>query len=115
MKVAVCTTDGADVDLHFGKTSTFFIYETNGGGMTLIDKRGVEQYCGSDEFLNNDGSDKFQLSKIEKIYSVVKDCEKIYTVKIGDKPLEELAEKGIAVQTCSCAVDSISTCGGNCK
>lgn len=115
MKVAVCTTDGAEVDLHFGKTSTFYIYETNGGGMTLFEKRDVEKYCSSDEFLNDDGSDTFQLAKIEKIFGAIKDCEKLYTVQIGDKPMKELMEKGLRVQKCSCAVDSISSCGENCK
>lgn len=112
MKVAICTTDGAEVDLHFGKTETFYIYEVKGGGQTLVEKRNVESYCScGDEPVAHD----FDKPKFDKIFETIKDCDKLYTVRIGDAPLQKLQEQGMEVKLCSCAVDSIPTCSGNCK
>ncbi len=110
MKIAVCTSDGNKVDLHFGKTSTFYVYEIEKGEKNFIDKRDVGAYCSSE---NKDHG--FKIDKFEMTYQALKDCKKLYTASIGDTPKLKFEEKGIEVKLCSCDIDSIPTCSGNCK
>jgi predicted Fe-Mo cluster-binding NifX family protein len=44
MKVAICSSDGTKVDLHFGKTNTFHIYNFEGGKKSAIALREIEKY-----------------------------------------------------------------------
>ena len=41
LKIAVATSDGLNVDLHFGQTAQFSIYELQGEGFELLEKRAV--------------------------------------------------------------------------
>lgn len=116
MKIAICTSNGSDVDLHFGKTDTFYIYQIDNGIKSLLDKREVEKYSPVKEFLKDTGdTHKYDSIKFEFIYNTIKDCKKIYTVSIGEVPRQKLDDKGIEVQICNCPIDLISTCNGNCK
>lgn len=116
MKIAVTTTDGINVNQHFGKAEDFYIYDLVGGTATFLNKRNVQSYCETDE--KGDAVDPdhdFSLDRFSLVYEVIKDCEKLYTQQIGDKPLEKLIDKGIKVQKCMCGIDSLPTCSGNCK
>lgn len=116
MRIAVCTSSGSDVDLHFGKTTTFYIYEVEKGRKTLLAKRKVEAYSPSAEFLKeSEGSHAFDPSKFELAFAVISDCRKLYTLDIGDEPASKLKEKGIEVQLCDCPIEKIPTCSGKCK
>ena len=42
MKIAVASTDGKNVDLHFGKAKTLCIYQYENGKSELIEKREVK-------------------------------------------------------------------------
>lgn len=116
MKVAICSSDGIDVDLHFGKTSEFYIYNIHGGHKTFLEKRGLEKYSPTEEFLSGLSSDhEFDSNKFDAVYKALSDCKKIYTVSIGAVPSEKLKEQGMEIQLCSCPISSIPTCSGNCK
>ena len=41
VKVAIATSDGINVDLHFGQANAFFIYELKGSKFELTEKREV--------------------------------------------------------------------------
>ncbi len=116
MKAAICSSDGSHVDLHFGKTSVFYIFEIENGLKTMIGKRSIDKYSPSDIFLKEGNeSHVFDRQKFDKVYEVISDCEKIYTTTIGEVPRKNLEEKGISVQLCNCPIDMIPTCKGNCK
>ena len=116
MKAAVCSSDGSHVDLHFGKTSVFYIFEIENGLKTMIGKRSIDKYSPSEMYLKEGNeSHEFDRQKFDKVYEVISDCGKIYTTSIGDVPKHKLEEKGIAVQLCNCPVNMIPTCSGNCK
>ena len=42
MKIAVSSSNGKDVDLHFGKSKTLYVYEFNGENTKFFEKREVE-------------------------------------------------------------------------
>ena len=116
MKAAICTTDGSKVDLHFGKTSIFYIYEIEKDAKTLLEKRIVEKYSPSKEHLiESNISHIFDPKKLEFICNTISDCKKVYTVSIGEIPKQKLATKGIEVQLCNCPIELIPTCSGKCK
>jgi len=115
MKIAICTSSGKNVDLHFGKTSTFYVYSVNHGEKIFEDKRSISPYCATDEYENSLGTHTVQLDKLKNIFEAINDCTKLYTVSIGEKPKEELEKLGLTVQLCDCPIDSIPTCSGNCK
>jgi nitrogen fixation protein NifB len=114
MKIAICSSNGEKVDMHFGETASFYIYEVEGKRKSFVEKRFTSPYCETGPRAKNQ-QHAFNNDKIESIYNVIKDCNKMYTVAIGEKPGEELKQKGISVQLCNCNVDMIPTCDGNCK
>ncbi len=113
MKVAICSSDGAHVDLHFGKTSTFYIFEFGRGVRKLMDRRNVRKYCASgiDDYKNGN-THQFDKSRFESVFEAISDCKKMYTVSIGETPRQKLEEKGIEVEQCLCAIDWIPVAEG---
>lgn len=110
MKVAICSSDGAKVDLHFGKTSSFYIFDFSNGRKELIDHRSVESYCPSSEKGNGlENQHAFSKEKFEKVYQSICDCDKIFTVAVGETPKKKLEEKGIGVELCMCDISWIPT------
>ena len=100
--------------MHFGETASFYIYEVKGKEKHFVEKRFTSPYRETSPRTENQ-QHAFNNDKIEGIYNVIKDCNKMYTNAIGEKPGEKLKQKGISIQLCSCRVDMISTCDGNCK
>ena len=114
MKVAICTSNGKHVDLHFGKTSTFYIYEIDHQTPVFQEKRDVEAYCPQADIKPTD-QHAFNVDTFQNVYQALEDCERLYTVAIGDKPKAELRNKGMRIYLCNCPVDNIPTCEGKCK
>ena len=115
VRIAVTTTDGIKVNQHFGKATSFNIYDVEGDTMKMVDLRQVQSYCECENGEPIDPNHSFQEDRFSKVKEVIKDCEKLYTAQIGEKPKEQLEIIGIDVQLCGCKVDQISTCKGNCK
>ncbi len=115
MKIAVTTTDKQTVNQHFGKASSFSIYEINAGELKFIETRETTAYCqGGAEEPVNDGH-AFSDEKLDAVYETIKDCKTLYTKQIGDKPGAALLSKGIEIKPCSCKIEQIVGCSGNCK
>lgn len=91
-RVAVATHSGVMVDVHFGQAKEFYIYDTDGENMTLVEKRGVEQYCSGKEHCDPEMA---HMGKIDRIVATIADCRYVLSLKIGDSPREKLEERGI--------------------
>lgn len=115
MKIAITTTDKKKVDQHFGKATSFSIYEKTDGKIKFIETRHVESYCEQENGKAIDPNHKFSSDRFESVYEQIKDCSVLYTQQIGDKPGEVLQTKGIKIQTCKCNIEQIPTCKGECK
>ena len=115
MRIAVTTTDGEKVDQHFGKATSFNIYDMVDGKLKMVDLRQVESYCECENGEPVDPNHKFSNDRFSMVKEVIKDCKKLYTVQIGEKPKEQLKIIGIDVQLCNCKIDQIAGCKGNCK
>jgi len=115
MRIAVTTTDGKKVDQHFGKATSFNIYEMENGTLKMVDLRDVESYCECVNGVPVDPNHKFSSDRFSLVKETIKDCTKLYTVQIGEKPKEQLENAGIEVQLCNCKIDNIAGCKGECK
>ena len=91
MKVAVASSDGKNVNEHFGRAETFYIYELQDGLVTLVEKRKTLSYS----TWMGDPAHKFDADRFEAVFSVIKDCMIVYVERIGDVPALKLKEKGI--------------------
>jgi MoaA/NifB/PqqE/SkfB family radical SAM enzyme len=88
LKFAVATKSGIGVDLHFGHALEFEIYEYKNKKVALLERRSVLKYCNGKE--DCDEEDKFT-----KILNVIKDCDGVISLRIGDEPRKKLQTEGI--------------------
>ncbi|TVZ38806.1 putative Fe-Mo cluster-binding NifX family protein [Alteromonadaceae bacterium 2753L.S.0a.02] len=86
VKVAIASKDGISVNLHFGHADTFWIYEITAENFSLLEKREVDKYCHG-----HTGSQ----SAMAKILETIKDCQAVFSAKIGDGPTEKLSNIGV--------------------
>lgn len=115
MKIAVTTTDGVNVNQHFGKADSFYIYEVKNGELKNIEKRDVKPYCDSGSDTMPDPNHNYSVDKLLLAFEVIKDCKILYTQQIGKKPEQGLHNMGITVKLCNCPIESVVGCSGECK
>jgi nitrogen fixation protein NifX len=89
MKIAVVTTDGINVDDHFGKAERFLVYESRDGRMIQVGERKTGPLSAGDP------DHPFDPERFSKIVSSIADCKRVYVTKIGDIPAEKLRTQGI--------------------
>jgi predicted Fe-Mo cluster-binding NifX family protein len=103
MKVAVCTSNGNEVDIHFGRTENFYIYEVENSNIAQLEIRSTEKYCAG----YSSPDHEFQYDKLNNIFETIKDCEVLFTVKIGEAPKAALEYKGIKIIECEAVVSKL--------
>lgn len=91
MQIAVATSNGEKVDVHFGKAKEFSIYKWDAPKWTLVGKRATQSYCKCSDC----GPHDFFTDRFEMLYDVIKDCQAVFVESIGDTPAKKLKEKGI--------------------
>ena len=108
MKVAICSSDGIHVDTHFGKTTSFSIFEFDGEKKVPIEMRKVKRY--SPVKMDESGvsnSHPFEQEKFDLVLNAINDCEILYTTAIGKTPQKKLEERGVRVKVCKCMINRI--------
>ncbi len=94
MKVAFATTDGKQVDEHFGRAGLFAVYEIMETGHRFVEMRkfadGVDQAIVSTKDQGQAHEDAVQ-GKVERLA----DCKLIYLTEIGGPSAARLVKKGI--------------------
>lgn len=90
MKIACASTNGIEVNEHFGTASEFYIFRLEGGELNLEDKVTVEPYSSGDQ-----KDHPFALSAFERVSTALSGCKRVYVVKIGTTPARELRKLGI--------------------
>ena len=87
-RIAVVSTDGINVDDHFGKASRFLIYDLD-DQMRWIEERPTEALSVEDP------DHPFDPEKFFRIATLLKDCCKVYVTRIGEVPAAKLKELGV--------------------
>lgn len=84
--IAVASKDGISINEHFGHAKQFWIYAVTADQCRLLEKREVDNYC-----LGHHSSQ----SAMDKILETIKDCQAVFTAKIGDGPTDKLTRIGV--------------------
>ncbi|MBI4848601.1 MAG: nitrogen fixation protein NifX [Nitrospirae bacterium] len=94
MKVAFATTDGTNVDEHFGRAGKFVIYELMKDGYKFLETRkfadGRDAEIEGTKDMGQVHDDRVQ-AKVDKLA----DCKIIYLTEIGGPSAARLVKKGI--------------------
>ncbi len=88
LRIAIVSTDGVNVNDHFGMAKRFLVYDCN-DEMTLVEERPTESLSVGDP------DHTFDAEKFGRIADLLKDCSKIYVTQIGEVPASKLEELGI--------------------
>ena len=89
MKIAVATTNGIEVNEHFGRADNFFIYVMTSEGPVKVEEVEVKPLS------TGDRKHPFEADRFRDIAEALKGCERVYVAKIGERPAEELEKIGI--------------------
>ena len=101
MQIAIVSTDGKNVNDHFGKAERFLIYEITDSHMTKLAERKVAP------FSSGDSSHRFNSARFEPVAEALAGCAEVYITKIGEKPRRELEKRGITPVIYEGAIDAI--------
>lgn len=94
MKVAFATTDGTNVDEHFGRSGKFAIYELTMDGYRFVEMRRFAD--GRDtEVEQTKGMGQMHDDRVESKVERLADCRIIYLTEIGGPSAARLVKKGI--------------------
>ena len=103
-RVAVTSKYEKLVDQHFGHAERFLIYETDGTGGSLVERRVAPQYCSGNDYCESE--DDLKQETVKKL----SDCDAVLTLRIGAHAKERLMAHGImAVEFCSGIADGLET------
>jgi len=94
MKVAFATTDGINVDEHFGRCGRFVIYELTRDGQRRLEER-VFADGRDDAVESTKGQGKAHDEAVEAKVEALADCGIIYVTNIGGPSAARLSRRGI--------------------
>ncbi|MDR3232001.1 MAG: hypothetical protein LBT65_11225 [Synergistaceae bacterium] len=110
-RVAFASSDGSFIDYHFGRATTFFIYDV---GFTapdgqpvpsaLIEKRRCYRIPGQGGV---EQSVAHHREELERIAELLKDCDAIFVVRIGPAPADFLIDRGFRVFQMEARIDRV--------
>lgn len=92
MLIAVTSSDGKDIDTHFGKADRFLVYEVGVGEPALLYEVQTPRYCGG----TGPGHDLMQ-DKLAAIATGLGACRVVVTAMIGESPKEEMERLGVDI------------------
>lgn len=96
-KVAIASTDGETVNMHYGKATKFYIYSIDDEvGYDLVEERQVEPVC-------QEGS--HVISKMEESVLRFTDCRYIVVSRLGTAASSALSSAGITAMELPGTID----------
>jgi predicted Fe-Mo cluster-binding NifX family protein len=100
--IAVCSTDGRYIDLHFGHTNVFYILQIDDktGKWEILEKKElpVSSVCSGGENCNtgcNGNRHENMMARIKTVTELLVGCKYLLTARIGPKPGDLLRHAGI--------------------
>jgi nitrogen fixation protein NifX len=94
MKVAFATTDGINVDEHFGRAGMFAIYELTKNGYKFIELRKFAD--GRDTKVEEiKGMGEIHEDRVQRKVDKLADCKIVYLTEIGGPSAARLVKKGM--------------------
>lgn len=84
-RVAVASSDGEQIDLHFGQAYQFYIYDLDDSGYSLVEVRKAA------------GLLTHNAAEIARKTAVLQDCDALFAAKIGLGAIKQLAGQKIRI------------------
>lgn len=94
MKVAFATTDGINVDEHFGRAGMFAVYELTDQDYRFVELRKFAEGRDTDIEMTR-GMGQVHDDRVEGKVSRLADCKIVYLTEIGGPSAARLVKKGI--------------------
>ena len=98
-KIAVATSDGFEVNEHFGHAKFFRVYELGENEYTFLEVRDAVAAC--QHQLGHD------TTRFDKIIELLSDCDALLVQKIGPGAAEYLIKKNVRVFEVSGSIDAV--------
>ncbi len=89
VSMAVATSGGGLVNLHFGHAREFLVYEASSQGVRFVGHRKADRYCGGGDTCG-DGE-----STLSGIIRALEGCEAVLCSRVGYEPWELLEQAGV--------------------
>lgn len=102
MLIAVTTSNGIDVDTHFGKAERFLIYELDSSEPHLLGEVKTPSYCSGAA-----PGHSLMPDKLGNISHALGECRVVVTAMIGEAPQQELERLGITVHAVTAPVAEV--------
>lgn len=93
LRLAVATRSTTHVDEHFGHATSFYIYDTDGDDVRLVEERPVARFCEGPATCGRPDLDR----NLAGALAAVADCDAVLALKVGPAPRHELARAGVRV------------------
>ena len=94
MKIAFATTDGINIDEHFGRAGMFAIYELSADGYRLIELRRFAD--GRDAAIEESkGMGEIHDDRVQGKVAKLADCKIVFLTEIGGPSAARLVKKGM--------------------
>jgi predicted Fe-Mo cluster-binding NifX family protein len=103
MIIAVASSDGKEINQHFGQAERFLVYEVSETEVVFKGEERVERYC------TDDPDHARRKPLIETVAGKLKDCRAVVCSQIGPSPQMELESLGIEVYTAEGPIDRVLT------
>jgi lactoylglutathione lyase len=84
LRVAIASSEGQRIDLHFGAAEQFYVYDVDAAGSRLVETRAIAEHQTSEDE-----------DRREVVCRMLADCSTLLVAKIGPAPQEQLAAAGI--------------------
>ncbi|MDR3062585.1 MAG: nitrogen fixation protein [Methanobrevibacter sp.] len=105
MKIAVASTNGKEVDLHFGDANQFFIFNIE------EDENNFQELREKTDLRLQEHTERWRGS-----IDLIEDCKAVLCSKIGKEPQIELRKLGIKAISLDCTVkDALKECSAHLK
>jgi predicted Fe-Mo cluster-binding NifX family protein len=97
-KIAVTSSDGQNIDLHFGRADEFLIFEIeeNTGAFHHAETRKIDKTGGTVTAPPASGCIGSRDELLERAAELIADCKYLLTRKIGFKPEKILRQHGVS-------------------
>jgi len=100
MLIAVASSSGHEVDLHFGKATVFTLFEVDEHSIRRSREVEVVQYCAGDPEHTQ------HQQRFSAIAESLAGCRAVVSLQIGDLPRMALAEAGIQAFTARGSIET---------
>ncbi len=98
-RAAVATSDGINVNEHFGHAQFFRVYELGDDGYRLIEVRDAVAAC--------QAGFTHDKTRFDRIIDLISDCDALFVQRIGQGAAAYLIEKNVRVFEVDAPVDAL--------